>query len=61
MAIRELLELSDVTRGLIARGATDAEIRSRANAEGFRTMRFQALKRLFAGATSFQEVLRVTK
>ncbi len=61
LAIRELLELSDVTRGLIARGATDAEIRQRANAEGFRTMRFQALKRLFAGATSFQEVLRVTK
>jgi type IV pilus assembly protein PilB len=61
LAIRELLELSDTLRALIARGATDAEIRQRANAEGFRSMRFQALKRLFAGATSFQEVLRVTK
>ena len=29
--------------------------------EGFRSMRMQALKRLFAGVTTFQEVLRVTR
>jgi type II secretory ATPase GspE/PulE/Tfp pilus assembly ATPase PilB-like protein len=60
-AIRELLSISDGIRALIGRGATDNEIRTFAVGEGFRSMRMQALKRLFAGVTTFQEVLRVTR
>jgi type IV pilus assembly protein PilB len=60
-AIRELLNVTDPIRAAIARGSNDTEIRAIAVAEGFRSMRMQALKRLFAGVTTFQEVLRVTR
>ena len=61
IAVRELLDVPDALRASIARGATADELRAEAVAGGFRTMRFQALKRLFSGVTSFHEVLRLTR
>jgi type II secretory ATPase GspE/PulE/Tfp pilus assembly ATPase PilB-like protein len=60
-AVREILEVSDSLRALIASGAVADEIRAHAEARGFRTMRHQALKRLFAGITTAREVLRLTR
>ncbi len=60
-AIREILEMSQPLRLAIGKGAQADELRVLAAADGFKSMRVQALKRLFAGLTSAQEVIRVTK
>jgi type IV pilus assembly protein PilB len=61
IAVRELLEVTDTIRALIARGATADELRAHVDASGFRSMRFAALRLLLAGTTSAREVLRVTR
>jgi type IV pilus assembly protein PilB len=61
VAIRELLEVTDPIRAMIARGATADELRAHVDASGFRSMRFAALRLLLAGTTSAREVLRVTR
>ncbi len=60
-AVRELLEVTEPLRALISRGATTEAIREHALSEGFKPMRFQALKKLIAGITSAREVMRVTR
>jgi type IV pilus assembly protein PilB len=60
-AIREILETTDALKQEIGRGATAEELRRQLAGTGFRSMRFQALKRLVAGVTTSQEVLRVTR
>lgn len=61
VAVRELLEVSEPLRLAIGKGAQAGELRALAVANGFKSMRMQALRRLFAGVTSAQEVIRVTK
>jgi type IV pilus assembly protein PilB len=60
-AVRELLEVDDELRARIAQGALTDEIRGHAAQRGFKSMRHQALKRLFAGETTSREVMRVTR
>ena len=58
--VRELLQMDDGLRALIGRSAPADELRSHLVSRGFRSMRFAALKHLFAGITTVEEVLRVT-
>jgi type IV pilus assembly protein PilB len=60
-AVREFLEVTDPLKAKIGRGATADELRADAAARGFKGMRYQALRKLFAGETTTQEVLRVTR
>ena len=60
-AVREVLEISEALRRAIGRGAHLDEITTLAMKEGFRGMRFHGLKKLFAGTTTSQEVLRLTR
>jgi len=60
-AIRELLPGNDaIRRAILARAAT-SEIREEASRQGFRNLRFSALRKLFAGMTTTTEVLRLTR
>ncbi|MFZ5471402.1 MAG: GspE/PulE family protein [Myxococcota bacterium] len=61
VAVRELLEVTDSLKASIGRGTTADELRKEALAAGFRTMRLEALKKLLAGVTSAEEVIRVTR
>ncbi len=61
IAVRELLEIDDTMRVLIARGAGIDELRTHAVATGFRSMRLAALRLLVTHQTSAREVLRVTR
>ena len=56
----ELLLLDDPLRALIHRNASDAEILAAGRAQGMRTLREDANRWLATGATSLEEVLRVT-
>ncbi len=60
-AIREILVVDEAMKARIGKGATAEELRADAVAGGFKPMRHQALKRLFGGITTTQEVLRVTR
>ncbi len=60
-AIREFLEVTDPLKAKIGQGATAEDLRAEAIARGFKSMRFQALRRLIAGETTTQEVLRATR
>ena len=60
VAVREILEVDDASRALIAAGRADA-LREQARANGFRSMRFHALRLALAGVTSSREVLRLTR
>jgi type IV pilus assembly protein PilB len=60
-AVREILEASDVLKERIVKGAGADELRTVAIQAGFRTMRHQALRKLFAGITTSQEVIRLTR
>jgi type II secretory ATPase GspE/PulE/Tfp pilus assembly ATPase PilB-like protein len=53
--------VTDPLKARIGKGATADELRAEAAAQGFRGMRFQALRKLFAGETTTQEVLRATR
>jgi len=60
-AVRELLEVDGPLRVAIGRGASAEELRRQGEAGGFRGMRFEALRKLFAGEISSAEVLRLTR
>jgi type II secretory ATPase GspE/PulE/Tfp pilus assembly ATPase PilB-like protein len=51
----------DSLRRAISRGAQTEVIHEEAAKQGFRSMRFQALKKLLAGITTSQEVIRLTR
>jgi general secretion pathway protein E len=59
--VYELLVVDDAIRSLIHRNAADAEILATGRAQGMRTLRDDAERWLAAGATSLEEVLRVTE
>jgi type IV pilus assembly protein PilB len=60
-AVREVLTVDEAVKSAITRGASADELRAQAVARGFRTMRVQALRKLFAGATTSHEVVRLTR
>ncbi|MBD3647229.1 MAG: Flp pilus assembly complex ATPase component TadA, partial [Pseudomonadales bacterium] len=59
VAIHELFNISDPMRSLISRNGSLLEIEELARQEGFRSMRYDALKRVLQGITSIDEVIRV--
>jgi len=59
--LSELLVVDDAIRDLILRRADTEEVRRAAVAGGMRSMRDDGLRRVLAGETSLEEVLRVTK
>ena len=60
-AVREILEIDEALRQQIGQGETAEELRKTASSAGFRSMRFQALRRLFEGLTTAPEVIRITR
>ena len=61
LAVREVLAVDDTMRALIGAGATSAALAEHARGQGFRTMRFHALRLALQGVTSTREVLRMTR
>jgi len=59
LAIMEILRLDGDIDELIVRRATSREIRNVANANGFRALAEDGLRRVIEGATSLEEVARV--
>ncbi|MFZ1765065.1 MAG: type II secretion system ATPase GspE [Candidatus Nitrotoga sp.] len=59
--IVEILTMSDGIRSLVMRHATAGEIRKLAIEEGMRTMFESGLRKVVAGVTTIEEVLRVTR
>ena len=57
----ELLSIDDSLRTLIHDGASEGRLRDYARARGMRTIRDDGLRWVRAGATSLEEVLRVTR
>lgn len=60
VGIYELLEISEEVRQLIVKSAPPYEIRMAAQRSGMESLRDMAVKKLFAGLTSIEEVIRVT-
>ncbi|GAB4269629.1 MAG: hypothetical protein Kow0092_23730 [Deferrisomatales bacterium] len=60
-AVYELLEVDEPIRELITQRASTAELRREAYAKGFRDLRFDGLRKVVAGATTLEEVIRVTR
>jgi type IV pilus assembly protein PilB len=59
-AIHELLDMSDTIREMIVERRPGSEIRRTAEAEGLQSLRMSALRKVFAGITTFHEINRVT-
>ncbi len=60
-AIHEVLKVDEEIRELITQRASTSEIRRAAAAKGFRDLRFDGLRKVVAGQTTLEEVIRVTK
>ena len=60
MGIFEILEVDDEVRHLINDDLTSPELRTRARELGMRTLREDGIRKVLAGMTSADEVLRVT-
>jgi len=58
--IHEILEVNDVLRGLIIEKAHVSKIKDAARKNGMITLRESAIRKLFAGMTTVEEVIRVT-
>lgn len=61
VAIRELFPVDDAIRAMIAERASVDAMRATAVQNGFRTMRFEALRLWLAGMTTTRELIRVTR
>lgn len=61
VAIMEIMPMSDGIRSLVMRHATSGEIQKQAVAEGLMTMYEHGLRKVLAGTTTLEEVLRVTR
>ncbi|HPA92245.1 MAG TPA: ATPase, T2SS/T4P/T4SS family, partial [Quisquiliibacterium sp.] len=59
--VYELLTVDDALRGLIHRGASEADMRAAAVANGMQSMRDDGQRWVQAGVTSLDEVIRVTR
>ena len=60
MGIHEILEINDIIRGLIIEKAHVSKIKEAGRRNGMITLRESALRKLFTGATTVEEVIRVT-
>jgi len=60
LGVFELLEMSATMREMTFRQATRDELRQQARNEGMVTLREDAVRKVFSGITTFEEVLRVT-
>jgi general secretion pathway protein E len=61
VAIMEVMPMTDGIRSLVMRHATSGEIQKQAVAEGMLTMYEHGLRKVLAGTTTLDEVLRVTR
>ena len=61
VAIMEIMAMSDGIRSLVMRHATSGEIQKQAAAEGMISMYDNGLRKVLAGTTTLEEVLRVTR
>jgi len=59
--IHEVLRVDEEIRELITERASTSQIRRSAAAKGFRDLRFDGLRKVLAGVTSLEEVIRATK
>ncbi len=59
-AIHELLDMSDRIREMIVERRPGSEIRRAAEAEGLKSLRNSALRKVFAGVSTLHEINRVT-
>jgi type IV pilus assembly protein PilB len=59
-AIHELLDLSDNIREMIVERRPGSEVRRAAEAEGLKSLRESALRKVFAGVSTLHEINRVT-
>ncbi len=60
MGIFEIFQVTDDVRGLINSNLTSAQLRKRARELGMRTLREDGIRKVLAGRTSAEEVIRVT-
>ncbi|HAH32481.1 MAG TPA: type II secretion system protein GspE [Elusimicrobia bacterium] len=60
VGIHEILEVNDVIRGLIIEKAHVAKIKAAGRKNGMITLRESAIRKLFVGLTTVEEVIRVT-
>ena len=60
-AVRELFPVDDAMRAMITARASVEDMRAAAVQNGFRTMRFEALRLWLAGITTTRELIRVTR
>ena len=60
MGIHEILEVNDVLRGLIIEKAHVSKLKAEGRRNGMLTLRESAVRKLFTGATTVEEVIRVT-
>jgi len=60
MGIHEILEINDIIRGLIIEKAHVSKIKEAGRKNGMITLRESAVRKLFTGATTVEEVIRVT-
>ena len=56
----EIFEVTDDVRGLINSDLTSAQLRKRARELGMRTLREDGIRKVMAGLTSAEEIIRVT-
>ncbi len=61
MCIAEMMPLSEALRRLIMRKASASELRQQALAEGMESMYDNGLRKVLAGVTTIEEVLRATR
>jgi general secretion pathway protein E len=61
LGLFEVLEITDKIRTLVNARAPAAELQKAARLDGMTTLRETAVRRLAAGDTSFEEVIRVTQ
>jgi general secretion pathway protein E len=57
----EIMPMSDGIRSLVMRHANSGEIQKQAAAEGMMPMYDHGLRKVLAGTTTLEEVLRVTR
>lgn len=60
MGIFEIFQVTDDVRGLINSNLTSAQLRKRARELGMRTLREDGIRKVLAGRTTAEEVIRVT-
>ena len=60
MPIFEVLLINDNLSSFIHKGSSYSELKAEAEKTGFTTMRYDGLRKVLAGITTIDEVIRVT-